>query len=101
MKRMILFLGMALISAQTQGPDPTYLPAVHSQGADWESLASMPTPRSETPAAVMDGIIYVPGGFGGESSFEGYRPAESRWYVLPPLPAGRDHLMAAAYSGRV
>ena len=34
-------------------------------GVGWQSGAPMPTARSEMRAAVVDGIFYVPGGFGG------------------------------------
>lgn len=39
---------------------------------EWTQLTSMPTPRSEMPASAIDTIIYVPGGFGGENTFEAY-----------------------------
>lgn len=82
-------------------PAPTGL----RQG-EWRQLASMPTPRSEMPAAVLNGRIYVPGGFppqnggtvvGGETAFEAYDPGADAWQTLAPLPEGRHHLMAAAH----
>src|SRR3990172_13431223 len=67
----------------------------------WQQHASMPTQRSEMPAVALDGLIYVPGGFGGEAAFEAYDPLTDTWQSLPLLPDGRDHLMAAAPGGGV
>jgi N-acetylneuraminic acid mutarotase len=68
---------------------------------EWQSGATMPTPRSEMPVAVVDGIFYVPGGFGGVSSFEAYDPAADMWTTLASLPQGRHHLMATGHQGQV
>ena len=67
----------------------------------WSEGAPMPTARSEMPAALLDGLIYLPGGFGGEQALEAYDPAADRWHSLAPMPEGRHHLMAAAHAGRV
>ena len=61
----------------------------------------MPTARSEMRAAVVDGIIYVPGGFGGLTSFEAYDPANDSWTELAPMPEPAHHLMVAGHSGKV
>lgn len=67
----------------------------------WDQHSSMITARSEMPAAALEGLIYVPGGFGGERAFEVYDPEADEWQGSPGLPAGRHHLMAAAHDGRV
>ena len=69
--------------------------------AAWEELKAMPTPRSETAAAHLEGKIYVPGGLGGMSAFEAYDIAKNAWDTLAPLPAGRHHLAVAAHGGRI
>lgn len=61
----------------------------------------MPTPRSEMPAVELGGVIYLPGGFGGERILEAYDPASDTWSRLAPLPSGRQHGMAAAHAGRL
>ena len=61
----------------------------------------MPTARSEMRAAVVDGIIYVPGGFGGLTSFEAYDPANDSWTQLAPLPEPAHHMMVTSYNGKV
>ncbi len=67
----------------------------------WRAGATQTPARSEMPAAVLDDLIYVPGGFGGESVFQAYDPAQDEWIDLAPLPAGRHHLMTAALDGKV
>jgi N-acetylneuraminic acid mutarotase len=67
----------------------------------WTSGATMPSARSEMPAALLDGLIYVPGGFGGQSDFAAYDPVADRWQELAPLPDGRHHLMTVAHDGHV
>ena len=61
----------------------------------------MPTARSEMRAAVVDGIFYVPGGFGGLTSFEAYDPANDSWTQLAPLPEPAHHMMVTSYNGKV
>jgi N-acetylneuraminic acid mutarotase len=66
----------------------------------WSSRAPLPTPRSEVASAVLDGKIYVIGGFvaSGQTSnvVEVYDPVADRWSRREPLPEARDHAMAAA-----
>lgn len=76
-----------------------------SQSAGWRQHTSMPTPRSEMPAAEWAGLIYVPGGYGGgfvtEATFEVYDPVSDAWASLTPMPEGRHHLMATAHQGKI
>lgn len=71
----------------------------------WSSRAPLPAPRSEVASAVLDGKIYIIGGFlaSGQSSdvVEVYDPAADRWEGKAALPAGRDHAIAAASNGRL
>jgi N-acetylneuraminic acid mutarotase len=67
----------------------------------WTSGATMPSARSEMPAALLDGLIYVPGGFGGQSDFAAYDPVADRWQELASLPDGRHHLMTVAHDGHI
>jgi N-acetylneuraminic acid mutarotase len=57
-------------------------------------------------AAVLDGRLYVAGGFGlprGTQSraFEAFDPATSTWAKLAPLPEARDHAGLTAIGGRL
>ncbi|HKZ86742.1 MAG TPA: kelch repeat-containing protein [Anaerolineae bacterium] len=75
-----------------RGPAPAH--AVWTMGKPM-----IPPYRSEMPAVVLDGMIYVPGGFGGESRLDRYDPAADEWEALAGMPDGRHHLMAAAHGG--
>jgi len=61
----------------------------------------MPTARSENAAAVVEHMIYVPGGFGGEQTLEAYDTTTDTWKALADLPEPRHHLMSASYAGKV
>ncbi|HKZ70314.1 MAG TPA: alkaline phosphatase family protein, partial [Anaerolineales bacterium] len=67
----------------------------------WRDGATQSPARSEMPAVVLNDLIYVPGGFGGESTMQAYDPIVDSWINLAPLPSGRHHLMAAASDGKV
>lgn len=67
----------------------------------WQGGAAQTPARSEMPAAVLNGLIYVPGGFGGETVFQAYDPGAELWIDLAPLPEGRHHLMTAAVNGKI
>ena len=61
---ILLVLCLALMTSSC-GEEIQFKP---SEG--WTQLASMPTARSENAAAVVENMIYVPGGFGGEQILE-------------------------------
>ncbi|MGH2548202.1 MAG: Kelch repeat-containing protein [Thermomicrobiales bacterium] len=67
----------------------------------WGSAAPLPVGRSEFAATVLDGKIYVAGGFGAESLFDRYDPSTNQWESLADLPAPRNHLGLAAVDGGV
>jgi N-acetylneuraminic acid mutarotase len=69
--------------------------------AGWGSAAPLPVGRSEFAATVLDGMIYVAGGFGAESLFDRYDPATDSWEALADLPEPRHHLSLAAGDGGV
>lgn len=88
--------GRSLLEAFTE-PAPA---APDLLSGTWSEGAAQSPARSEMAAAVLDGQIYVPGGFGGETILQAYDPAADSWRDLAPLPEGRHHLMAAALNGR-
>ncbi len=67
----------------------------------WQGGAAQTPARSEMPGVVLNGLIYVPGGFGGETVFQAYDPGAELWIDLAPLPEGRHHLMAAAAENKI
>ncbi len=84
--------------------------AGESGSGHWMTGAPAPTERTEVAVAVLDGLIYVVGGFeqsssrrAGQSSIsakvEVYDPAINRWSSKPDLPVGLHHAGAAALDG--
>jgi N-acetylneuraminic acid mutarotase len=89
-------LALALVSCTVTIPPPANsASAPASSGAvTWRRIADIPTPRSEVAAAVLRGVAYVVGGFGGGNVVESYVP--DRWSEVPRYPISVDHAMAAA-----
>jgi N-acetylneuraminic acid mutarotase len=62
----------------------------------WETKASIPTPRSALAASVVDGKIYLMGGYQFTRSYPGYNttmnevydPETDTWTAKPSLPKG-------------
>lgn len=70
----------------------------------WQLLAPMPNPRGETASAVIDGRVYVAGGYAGlgfetVATVSVYDAARDAWTDGPPLPAPRNHAAAAELDG--
>jgi hypothetical protein len=99
----------AYVLGLTPPPDASGQPVYEAFGeappdlltGQWSEGAPQTPARSEMPAAILDDLIYVPGGFGGETVFQAYDPMHNMWLDLAPLPVGRHHLMAAAFGGKV
>jgi N-acetylneuraminic acid mutarotase len=86
----------------TPSPTPTPTPPTDLTHGKWSEGAKMEVARSETAAAVLDGLIYVPGGLPGPSSvMEAYDPVANSWHKVANMPGGRHHLMTTAYNGKV
>ena len=71
----------------------------------WTTGAPMPTPRTEVTAAVLEGEIYVIGGFDefGQVTdiVEVYNIANNTWSTAAPLPEPLHHTSAALYNGKI
>ena len=80
----------------TLPPSPTPTPTI------WHEMAKMPTARSEMSAGVIDGRIYVPGGWGNgydqSIALEMYDPATDSWTQLADLPFHVNHHATAVYN---
>jgi N-acetylneuraminic acid mutarotase len=61
--------------------------------SSWRRVADITTPRSEVAAAVLGGVVYLVGGFGGGNVVETYTP--DRWSAAARYPISVDHAMAA------
>jgi N-acetylneuraminic acid mutarotase len=72
----------------------------------WTAKTSMPTPRRDFAAGVVNGIVYVVGGLQGPccgtpilSSVEAYDPSSDTWAEVAPLPVGRESHAIGALNG--
>ena len=79
---------------------------VYDPQADlWSALRAKPTAAGYVSAAVIDGIIYVPGGIGsGESAqdvLEIYSPESNTWTTGAPMPEPLGAYGLAAFEDRV
>ena len=102
---MAVLLLAACASDQLPAPAPegdgAAPPQSDEAAAVWQTGAAMPTARSEMRAGVVDGIFYVPGGFGGLTDFAAYDPANDSWTTLAPMPEPAHHMMVTGHSGKV
>lgn len=77
----------------------------------WQEMPPLPEPRSSFDAAVLDGVIYVIGGWQlqGEGNNEWHKTAwkmdltkdKPQWQALPNPPFQRRALSVAAFDGKV
>lgn len=77
---------------------------LHDKNAEWRTLPLMPTPRSGTQAAVLDGKIFLFGGekFGGVyNNTEMFDPVSGRWTELTPMPLGRHGTQAVTLGNMI
>ena len=91
MHRREFLMGVPLLFTGTPEPSP----------GEWERRADMPMARSEMPATVFDGEIYVAGGFGAGSRADRYDPATDQWQRLADLPVETNHPGITTLGGRV
>ncbi|MBA2468694.1 MAG: PQQ-binding-like beta-propeller repeat protein [Chloroflexia bacterium] len=67
----------------------------------WQTTAPIPAPGSEFSAAVVDGVIYVAGGFDVESRLFAFDTSTAAWTERAALPEPRHHAGLAALDGYV
>ena len=82
-----------------------------TQTDTWERVADMPTLRTYAKAAVVDGIIYVFGGYNSKDrngandkypvSVEAYDPATDTWTRKQDMPVPRVHFAHGVVDGKV
>lgn len=93
--------GQAEICSTNQAYDPAT--------DTWETKASMPTPRSALTASVVDGKIYLMGGYQYTRSYPGYNttmnevydPKTDTWTTKPSLPKGVTHTVSTAIGDKI
>ena len=79
----------------------TLIPTIPAQAATWERRADLAVGRSEMPAATLDGMIFVAGGFGAGARADRYDPVADQWQQLADLPVETNHPGIAAIQGRI
>ena len=93
----LLVLAVSCENAVAPGPDV--------ETVSWRSMAPVPTERTEVAAALLEGQIYVAGGFAAPNrtvdTVEVYDIAADEWTAGPPLPLPVNHAMAAATESEV
>lgn len=73
----------------------------------WTSLASKPTPVTDVSAALINGLIYIPGGRNGLSDneitaqLEIYNPVLDQWHIGAALPFPVSAYALQAFEGRL
>ena len=96
-RAFVFAFGILVLSATAFGQTPIY--------GRWFTRGPLPTPRQEMPLALLDGKVYVPGGFNrngnGVPIVEVFEPAANRWSTLADLPAALNHLAIAALNGKL
>jgi N-acetylneuraminic acid mutarotase len=68
----------------------------------WHRVAPMPTARGDFASAVVDGLVYVAGGYDNSdetSAVERYDVALNRWTTIRPLPQPRGGDSGASLGG--
>ena len=82
-----------------------FLPNILSQELNWTKEYPMPIARSEIAAAVLNGNLYIIGGFDksgqSTSTVNVYTPVVDRWNTAAPLPRSIDHAVAASQGGKM
>ena len=88
---LVLVLGLAAVSPATEDT--------------WTFKNPIPTGRGFTSGAVVDGKIYVIGGFLSHTSIttanEMYDPAADQWTVMEPMPQARCGHATCACNGKI
>lgn len=69
--------------------------------AAWYPVSPSPIPRAEGPGTVVNGKLYIVGGFHTRalevtSRFDVYDPASDRWSRLSDMPVPNTHMLGAA-----
>ncbi len=74
-------------------------------GGVWQTRAPMPVKRQEIATAVLDGKVYVLGGYDemrrSTATVEVYNPTTDTWALARPLPFTVNHNAAAVVAGRL
>ena len=92
-----------------QGPFLSSMEVYHPKTNQWREIGDMPAAKSSHTASVIDGKIYVVGGFfrGNGLNFKEfktidiYHPETGRWTQKPDMPVGKSGHAAEAINGKI
>jgi N-acetylneuraminic acid mutarotase len=100
-RRAILISAIAAGMTSAAGSANAHGSATPTARPTWETLSPLPEARSEFAAAVINGQIYVAGGFGAGARVDRYDPWSGTWTRLADLPIAVHHPGVAALDGRL
>ena len=84
------------------GGKPTGVNEVYDPATDtWETKTSMPTARSHLQANVINGKIYLIGGYPNSTLNEVYDPITDSWTTKAPLPTGVMNFASAVVDNKL
>lgn len=97
---------LALLSCGGGGSEaPSPPPPPPPAASAWRVLASMDVPRQESGVALLNGEVYVVGGFNSNTEVvadvDVYNPATDRWRKVATLPQPLHHPNVAVVGGRL
>jgi N-acetylneuraminic acid mutarotase len=67
----------------------------------WTQKGDMPASRAAGFSSVVDGKIYVIGGYGGPQRIDEYDPSTDTWTVKSEMPTARRSLSTSALDGKI
>jgi N-acetylneuraminic acid mutarotase len=93
------------VDGERETEDSLYVTATPTAPPDllWTTPTFMPTPRTEPGIAVVNGTIYVIGGYSGStlSTVESYNPVSATWIPKADMPTARRSPVVAAVNNKI
>lgn len=102
--------GFAILGTTNVAPPGyTYTDETISPNDEWTLMAPMPTSRSNAAVGVVDGKIYVIGGYGEGATYEErtkatnemYDPITNTWTTKASLPTAMSGIRGAVVDGKI
>lgn len=102
-KTYYFFVTAADASRESEDSFGTSATPTAPPGLIWHTRAPMPTPRLEAGAAVVNGKVYVIGGFSGSAltTNEEYDPVTDTWTTKASMPTARRSPVVAAVNNKI
>jgi N-acetylneuraminic acid mutarotase len=96
----VIAIGLtAAATARADEPQPIGTSGKEFASLEWKAAAPTPFPRVESPTVVVDGKLFLFGGFtddlGASTALDVYDPATDTWTRRKEMPTGVTHLNPA------